>query len=283
MVGECCVASFYHLVDLENCYDMRPLIRDACIELCIKGTIVVSHEGINGTVSGSRDAVDGFFSFLSTDERLSDLQCCKFSSCASNPFEKLKVRLKSEIVKMGVDGVDIQDGCPDVDSSGWEAIVKDDSIVKIDVRNAYEWKLGSFHNSVLPDTEAFWEFPKWFDNWAESNDCPRDKKIAMFCTGGIRCEKAGAYLKQRGYENVLRLRGGVLQYFLDTRNAQGLWHGDCFVFDNRVAVNAESDPSEDLSCVLCDSKLRSDDLCSVNRGQLYCSDCRRHGSVSAVV
>ncbi|MCM1002519.1 oxygen-dependent tRNA uridine(34) hydroxylase TrhO [Wolbachia pipientis] len=263
------IATFYHFVELSNYYDMKDEIKAACDNVGLKGTILLAEEGINATISGERNAIDKTFEFLCSDCRLRDLTW-KESTAEYQPFNKMKVRLKKEIVNLGVSNLDISLRGKYVDPEYWDDFISRPDVLVIDTRNEYEVKLGKFKNAINPHTQCFREFPQWAKSFSEN----KDMKVAMYCTGGIRCEKSTAYMKSLGFNDVYHLKGGVLSYLEKTHNKNGNWEGECFVFDDRIAVNNSLAPSDKIKCIFCSNQVPTDELKSVSRGQVVCSDCK---------
>ena len=243
-----CVAALYHFTRLEDYTNLRDPLQAECDRLEIKGTILLAREGINGTVSGTDTAVSDLLTFLKADPRLADLDH-KESRAEDMPFYRMKVRLKKEIVTMGVDGVDPNDTVGTyVNPEDWNALISDPDVILIDTRNDYEVEIGTFEGAVNPDTQTFREFP----DWVEANRDKLDKpKVAMFCTGGIRCEKASSFMKSNGFDDVYHLKGGILKYLETQPKDTSLWNGDCFVFDQRVAVKHGLEESDYDQCYAC--------------------------------
>ena len=198
------------------------------------GTLLLAQEGINGTIAGHRKGIDVLLAWFEKDARLSNM-VIKESFEVSNPFYRTKVKLKKEIVTMGVEGIDPKQVVGTyVKPADWNDLISDPDVVLVDTRNDYEVEIGTFENAIDPKTTSFRDFP----SWAKKNlDRDKHKKVAMFCTGGIRCEKSTAYLKEQGFEEVYHLQGGILKYLEEVPSEQTLWQGECFVFDNRVAVD----------------------------------------------
>jgi UPF0176 protein len=242
------VAAFYAFAALGNYREIRgPLLR-RCEELGLFGSILLAAEGINGTVSGQKPAVNALLEYLREDPRLADLDA-KWSEAPEIPFYRMKVRLKKEIVTLGVPGVDPRSEVGEyVDPEDWNALISRQDVRLIDTRNDYEYHLGTFEGAEDPGTRSFREFPDWVQ---QNLDPERDRHVAMFCTGGIRCEKATAYLKQQGFEHVYHLQGGILNYLERVGEDGSLWHGDCFVFDNRVTVDHQLAPGNYEVCPAC--------------------------------
>lgn len=263
------VATFYRFIKLSNYYDMKDEIKAACDGLNLKGTILLAEEGINATISGTKNAIHSIFDFLNSDFRLKDLTWKE--SCSSyQPFSKMKVRLKKEIVNLGVNDLDISLRGEYLEPEDWDDFTAQSDVLVIDTRNEYEIKLGRFKNAINPNTQCFRDFPKW----AESLTANKDLKVAMYCTGGIRCEKSTAYMKSLGFKNVYHLKGGILSYLEKNNNKNNMWQGDCFVFDDRVAVDSDLIPSEEIKCIFCANQVSTDELKSVPRGQVVCFNCK---------
>ena len=227
------VAAFYKFVSLPDFEDKKTQIEHVAVQNGIMGTILLASEGINGTVSGPEEGLRALLASIKEDPRLADLEH-KESWAEENPFYRMKVRLKKEIVTLGVEGVSPTKMVGDyVSPEEWNELISDPKVTVIDTRNDYEVAIGTFKNAINPETNSFREFPDWLD--AQKN-LPKDAKIAMFCTGGIRCEKSTSLLKERGYENVFHLDGGILKYLENVPESESMWDGECFVFDQRVSV-----------------------------------------------
>jgi len=242
------VAALYRFVRLDNFAAMRELIHDQMIALEVSGSLLLASEGINGTIAGTREGIDGLLAFLRSDPRLSALEV-KESYCDEPPFKRTRVRLKKEIVTLGVEGIDPQDAVGTyVDPQEWNDLISDPEVTLIDTRNDYEVSIGTFEGAMNPETESFREFPTFVD---EALDPAKHRKVAMFCTGGIRCEKSTALLRKKGFEEVYHLRGGILKYLEQIPADESKWEGDCFVFDARVSVGHELKVGEHLMCFGC--------------------------------
>ncbi|MDZ4151551.1 rhodanese-related sulfurtransferase [Methylicorpusculum sp.] len=228
------VCALYKFVTLEDYQALRlPLLK--CMEAHqIRGTLILAKEGINGTVAGSRDNIDALLVFLRNDPRLKDLDF-KESFSETMPFNRTKVKLKKEIVTMGIEGIDPKQVVGTyVEPSDWNRLLADPELILIDTRNDYEYQVGTFKNAINPKTTNFREFPEFVK---QHLDPAKHKKVAMFCTGGIRCEKSSAYLKEQGFSDVFHLKGGILKYLEQVPDQETLWGGECFVFEDRVPVN----------------------------------------------
>ena len=230
------VAAFYKFVPLDDIEGLQQDLRKMCKASDVLGTILLAHEGINGTIAGPVDDLNSLFEFLDQYPGIENLNK-KISYCNRNPFYRLKVRLKKEIVTLGVEGVDPGKAVGEyIAPECWNELISQPDVRLIDTRNDYEVGLGTFDGAENPATQSFRDFPAW----VEANlDIEKDQKVAMFCTGGIRCEKSTALLKELGYENVYHLEGGILNYLEKVPADESMWQGDCFVFDNRVTVDHE--------------------------------------------
>lgn len=253
------VCALYKFVRLENFEEMRVPLRDFMESKSIKGTILLALEGLNGTVSGTQQHIDELLTYLNSDQRITPISH-KFSWHQEQPFYRTKVKLKKEIVTMGVEGIDPRKTVGTyVAPKDWNALISDPDVTVVDTRNDYEIEIGTFKHAINPNTESFREFPEYV---AKELDPTKHKKVAMFCTGGIRCEKSTAYLKEQGFDEVYHLEGGILKYLEDVPKAESLWEGDCFVFDNRVAVNHDLEKSHYDQCYGCRLPITNDDKAS---------------------
>lgn len=242
------VCALYKFVTLEDHEALRQPLLDLMLEQGVRGTLLLAHEGINGTIAGSREGIDAVLNWLKSDPRLAELDY-KESRDDHNPFYRTKVKLKKEIVTLGVEGVDPKRVVGTyVKPRDWNALISDPEVVLVDTRNDYEVQIGTFKNAINPETETFREFPEYVD---QSLDPNRHKKVAMFCTGGIRCEKSTAFLKEKGFEEVYHLEGGILKYLEEVPEEESLWEGECFVFDNRVSVNHRLEKGQYDQCHAC--------------------------------
>ncbi|MHA6686394.1 oxygen-dependent tRNA uridine(34) hydroxylase TrhO [Mesorhizobium sp. A556] len=253
------VAALYRFCRLERFEELRAPLVAFCGSHGVKGTLLLASEGINGTVAGTEAAIAGLIAYLGAIPEFAGLEV-KFSSADAMPFRRMKVRLKREIVTMGVHGIDPERSAGTyVAPSDWNALITDPDTVVIDTRNGYEVSLGTFQGALDPGTESFREFPAWVEAHREELE---GKKIAMFCTGGIRCEKATAFVKAQGIENVFHLKGGILKYLEEVPAEQSLWEGECFVFDERVSVSHGLVEGEAELCRACRFPLTADDRLS---------------------
>jgi len=244
------IIAFYKFVHLNDLESLKAYLLQKAKELRLMGLILVAHEGINSTISGRTADIDIFKDTLKQMEPFADLEF-KESFAQEFPYHRMKVRIRKEIVTMGFEAIKPTELTGEyVDPEQWNQLMQDPDVLVIDTRNDYEFELGTFKNAVNPNIKKFADLPKWIEQNKEDLNL-KDKKIAMFCTGGIRCEKSTAYLKINGYENVYHLKGGILKYLEDVPIEQSLWQGECFVFDDRVSVLHDLTPSGKTLCRCC--------------------------------
>ena len=255
------VAALYRFVAFDAPEELQPRIQAQCAAGGIKGTILLAHEGINGTVAGNPSDIDALIAFLRDIPGCAELDV-KYSVAKDMPFYRMKVRLKKEIVTLGVEGIDPKREVGTyVQPEDWNALISDPDTVLIDTRNDYEVAIGTFEGAVDPRTKSFSEFPDWFR--AHRAELAAGKtKFAMFCTGGIRCEKSTAFLKAEGIDEVYHLEGGILRYLEHIPEAQSKWQGECFVFDERVSVDHQLELGEMELCHACRRPISQEDKAS---------------------
>ncbi len=242
------VCALYKFVALPDFEKIRQPLFNVMESNQVKGTLLLASEGINGTVAGSRAAIDTLIAWLQSDPRLSDLDY-KESYTDISPFNRTKVKLKKEIVTMGVEGIDPKRVVGTyISPKDWNKLISDPEVLLIDTRNDYEYQVGTFKNAINPNTESFREFPQYIKDHL---DPEKHKKVAMFCTGGIRCEKSTAFLKEQGFDEVYHLKGGILKYLEEVPVQDTLWEGECFVFDERVTVNHHLAKGQYNQCHAC--------------------------------
>ena len=250
------VAALYRFTPFPDPAALRGPLLAACKAAGVKGTLLLAPEGINGTIAGPRAGIDAVLAHVRALPGCAGLRCTE-STAETMPFGRMKVRLKREIVTMGVPGTDPRDIVGTyVPPSDWNALIAAPDVAVIDTRNAYEVAIGSFRGAVDPGTTSFRDFPAW---WEANKHRFHNKRIAMFCTGGIRCEKSTAFLKAQGVEEVYHLEGGVLKYLEEVPRDQSLWHGGCFVFDERVALGHGLEVLDHELCRACRRPLRPSD------------------------
>ena len=258
------VAALYKFVDLADHQALQPHIQSLCDGHDILGTILLAPEGINGTVCGPEQGMAAFLKWLQDDPRFAGISL-KFSFAPEQAFLRMKVRLKREIVTMGNPEIrPAQATGTYVEPADWDALIDDPDVMVIDTRNRYETAIGSFRGAVDPQTDNFREFPAWAAALAAQGEATRPRKLAMFCTGGIRCEKASALMQANGFDEVFHLKGGILKYLEEIPAQDSSWQGECFVFDGRVAVDHKLGQGSYHMCHACrtplsDADMQSDD------------------------
>ncbi|MDB9528711.1 rhodanese-related sulfurtransferase [Oscillatoria sp. CS-180] len=265
------VATFYKFVAVENCEDLRRSLQALCDDYAIRGTILLAPEGLNATVSGLRDNISQILAILKADPRFTDLTV-KFSTAEHHPFGRMKVKIKPEIVTLGQPDIDpTQHVGTYVNPAEWNELIVDPDVVLVDARNDYEVNIGTFHGAINPQTEAFRRLPDYLTTHLNPQ---QHKKVAMFCTGGIRCEKATAYLLKQGFREVYHLKGGILKYLEEVPETESLWEGECFVFDERVAVRHGLEPGSYDLCYACGHPIsETDKATSYYEPGIACPHC----------
>jgi UPF0176 protein len=243
------IASFYKFVAIENCPELQVQLQSYCEAQAIKGTILIATEGINGSICGTIETVNAALAFLRQDPRFADLSHKSATCNGKPPFSKLKIKIKAEIVTLRepLANPSKQVGTY-VAPQDWNDLIQDPEVLVIDTRNAYEVEIGTFRGSINPHTAAFTDFPEYVHQHLNPT---AHRKVAMFCTGGIRCEKATSLLLAKGFAEVYHLEGGILNYLEQIPAAESQWQGDCFVFDERVAVTHNLEPGNYRMCYDC--------------------------------
>jgi UPF0176 protein len=250
------VCAMYKFVTLNDYQEIKQPLLDFMLEHTVRGTLLLANEGINGTVAGTRSDIDALLNYLKKDERLASISY-KESFVQDMPFLRTRVKLKKEIVTMGVEGIDPKRVVGTyVKPKDWNQLISDPDVVLVDTRNDYEYQVGTFKNALNPNTESFRDFPEYVK---QHLDPEKNKKVAMFCTGGIRCEKSTAYLKEQGFEEVYHLEGGILKYLEDVPSDDTLWEGECFVFDERVTVDHDLQKGHYDQCNACRMPITKED------------------------
>lgn len=264
-----------------NLEEEQNFFKNLCNELLIKGTILISREGINGTISGFKENIENFLYSLKTKltsydfSSEEDILEFKFSNSDFIPFSKLKILLKNEVVALQSDIENLDQSLKPINanSATWNDLLNSNNIQLIDTRNDYEFEIGTFSGAINPGIKNFREFKDYLKAAIEKGDLKKEKPCAIFCTGGIRCEKAGIYMRNLGFNEVYQLQGGILKYFEETKNDQKKWIGDCFVFDDRITVNDQLEPGE-VRCIHCHSKIQTnEEKKSVTKARVVCKDC----------
>ncbi|KKJ77366.1 hypothetical protein WH95_06540 [Kiloniella litopenaei] len=265
------VSALYHFAVLEDFESLREPLHKFMLHHDVKGTLLLAREGINGTVASSQEGIDALHAYIRADERLKNV-VTKESYHDEMPFHRTKVKLKKEIVTMGVEGIDPNQIVGTyVKPKDWNELISDPDVVLVDTRNDYEVGIGTFKNAIDPKTATFREFPAYVE---EKLSDAKDKKVAMFCTGGIRCEKSTAYLKEQGFKEVYHLEGGILKYLEEVPEEESLWEGECFVFDSRVAVKHNLEKGIYDQCFACRMPITEEDKQSKHyRKGVSCHHC----------
>ncbi len=250
------ISTFYRFADLPDFRSLADLLRQQLLWREVRGTVLLAAEGVNGTIAGAPAGVNAVLDWIRADPRLAELRA-RESRGGENPFLRTRVKLKKEIVTMGQPGLDPRRMAGTyVEPEQWNQLIDDPAVLVLDTRNRYEVRIGGFENAVDPQTESFREFPAFV---RENLHPERQPKVAMYCTGGIRCEKSTAYLKQLGFEEVYHLRGGILNYLERVPRQESRWRGECFVFDDRVTVDHELRPGSHSQCHACRMPLSAED------------------------
>ncbi|WP_126174395.1 rhodanese-related sulfurtransferase [Altericroceibacterium xinjiangense] len=257
------VAALYRFTRFADCASLRAPLESVCRDHGIRGTLLLAPEGINGTIAGCPDGIAEVLAYIRALPDCADLDV-KMSSASAMPFDRMKVRVKREIVTMGEPEIDPRESAGTyVEPQDWNALIRDPGTIVIDTRNAYEVSIGTFEGAIDPETRSFRDFPGWFrDVREELLGTGKQPRVAMFCTGGIRCEKSTAFLKQEGVEDVYHLKGGILNYLEKVPEEESLWRGECFVFDQRVAIGHGLAPGTHKLCKACGRPLSAQDLTS---------------------
>ena len=277
------ICSLYHLVNLFENHDdkdnafinFKNDLKEFCNINNIKGTVLIAKDGINGTISGLRESIDKILDYLAQKLGVKNLFEAKFSECDFVPFNKMKILIKEEVVSMKSDiSLDLDLKPEDTSSEDWDNLLDENDVQLIDTRNDYEFEIGTFANAINPNIKNFREFKDYLKTAIEENKLDLNKKTAIFCTGGIRCEKAGIYMKNIGFKNVYQLKSGILKYFEETKNKKKKWIGDCFVFDDRITVRDDLIPGN-LRCMHCFDLIKTvEEKRSVTKGRVICNNCQ---------
>ncbi|MEY3333429.1 MAG: hypothetical protein RLZZ176_1729 [Cyanobacteriota bacterium] len=265
------VAALYKFVSLPDYRELQAPLLSFCRLQEIKGTLLLAQEGINGTIAGYRQQIDAVLAFLRADSRFADLEH-KESYTETPPFERMKVRLKKEIVTLGLPEINPNEKVGIyVQPEAWNDLISNPEVTVIDTRNDYEVTIGTFKGAENPQTQTFRDFPQYVKQHLDSS---KQKKVALFCTGGIRCEKASSYLLSQGFEEVYHLKGGILKYLEAVPPEESLWEGECFVFDERVAVDHGLEIGSHELCFCCGHPISDADKSSPKYKEgISCSEC----------
>lgn len=276
------VAALYHFAKIDDPVTVQPNLLKLCLQNSIRGTLLLAHEGINGTIAGPDDGIDNVVSFVKRWKGFEGTEVKFSTSTDGAAFHHMRIKVKSEIVTMGKPGIDPVLGAGTyVNPKDWNALIQRPDVAVIDTRNDYEIHIGKFKGAINPETDTFRDFPAWAEKLVaseggstESSQPP--KALAMYCTGGIRCEKATAYMKQLGVQDVYHLKGGILKYLEEVPPQESLWEGECFVFDERVALRHGLQPGSYTRCFACKMPLSAED-CTAGPGLyeegVFCKHC----------
>ncbi len=266
------VVSFYRFISINNKEEFKKTLESFLKKKIMRGTILISDEGINGSISGTEKDLNRCFKFLKNYLGIKNINP-KINKTDYLPFNKLKIRLKKEIVSLGIGEINVEKFRGKfVKPENWNEIINDDNIKLVDVRNTYEIEVGKFKNSLNPKTNNFREFPYSL----KKMQLKRNDKIALYCTGGIRCEKASSFLKSKGYKNILQLKGGILKYleYIEKNKKKSFWNGECFVFDERVTINKRLQKGGYSQCYGCRRPIQKKDMNSIYyKKGIHCPNC----------
>ena len=271
------ILSFYAFINIADLCQKAAFIKKECEKNKITGLVILAKEGINGTLSGLEKNLHKLMDLLTNEIYVCEMNV-KESFSKIPAFARIKVKIKKEIVTFGVEDISSYKQTGQyIEPSEWNDLISKDDIITIDTRNDYEVRIGSFKGSINPKTRSFREFPKW---WKENKEKIKGKSIAMFCTGGIRCEKSTKYLLKDGVKNVYHLRGGILNYFKSKEKINSLWEGECFVFDQRVSVDEDLNKGKSILCYACRVPLEPKDLISPKYEEgVSCPQCYNNTNI----
>lgn len=266
------VASFYRFLDLDHPETFRSGLRSICEQQQLLGTVLVAGEGFNGSLAGEATAIRAVFAWIEETLGLATPVEARWNDVNEAPFRRLRIRVKKEIVTLGrPDILPHRKSGTYVSGEQWNELIADPNVIVIDTRNHYEYEVGTFPNAVDPQTDSFREFPSFAEQLAETS---KDRPLAMFCTGGIRCEKATALMLELGFDEVYHLQGGILKYLEEMPAEENQWDGECFVFDTRVAVDRDLAEGGYVQCHACRRPLSTEDLASPDyREGVSCPKC----------
>lgn len=266
------VVSFYHFLDVAQPQEFRDALQSNCDEHCLLGTILVASEGFNGTIAGSEESIRAVLDWIEQEFSLPEPVDGRWTNASEAPFRRMRVRLKKEIVTLGRPDILPHEKTGTYVAPGeWNTLLEDPNVIVIDTRNHYEVEVGSFPGAVDPQTDSFRHFPEFAKDLAKTS---RARPLAMFCTGGIRCEKATALMLELGFDEVYHLQGGILRYLEDIPAQQNRWDGECFVFDTRVAVDRDLAEGGYVQCHACRRPLSTEDIESAHyREGISCPHC----------
>jgi len=266
------VASFYRFLDLSDPEDFKNALQGVCDEQSLLGTILVANEGFNGSITGEEESIGHVFAWIEETLDLDSPVEARWNTVSEAPFRRMRVKLKKEIVTLGrPDILPHKRTGTYVSGEKWNELISNPDVVVIDTRNSYEFEVGTFPNAIDPKTDSFREFPEFAQKLAETS---KDRPLAMFCTGGIRCEKATALMLELGFDEVYHLQGGILKYLEEMPAQENQWDGECFVFDTRVAVDRDLAEGGYVQCHACRRPLSSAEMASPDYQEgVSCSKC----------
>ena len=265
-------ATLYAFANIENTESYKKSLLRVCKDNKILGTVLLAKEGVNGTISGAYERIERVIEYIQNWKEINNLEV-KYSNSSQNGFYRMKVKVKKEIVTMGKPKIDPSKSAGEyIDPSEWNNLISNKDVIVIDTRNDYEVSIGKFKNAIDPCTKTFRDFPDWADKLSSAQN--KQKKIAMYCTGGIRCEKATTYMKEKGFNKVYHLRGGILKYLETIPEEKSLWEGDCFVFDQRVSVKHNLKQGSFKQCYACKMPLSEKECLDKNYVKgISCPNC----------
>ena len=257
--NEILVATLYKFFKVDDLVALQDQLYEICNKNNVMGTILIANEGVNGTISAKPREIEKTLISIQKDDRFSEIEI-KYSSTNKQPFHKMRVRLKKEIVTIGLPEINPNKTVGTyVKPEEWNDIISDPDVILIDTRNKFEIKIGSFKNALDPRTTSFRDFPEWVKKFKQDKT-NTNKKIAMYCTGGIRCEKASSLMKEEGFNEVYHLQGGILKYLEQVEKEKSLWEGECFVFDDRVCLTENLEVGSYKMCFACRMPITEDEL-----------------------
>ncbi len=264
------ISGFYKFKKILNIKKNKKIIQAYFINKCIRGTIIISREGINGTISAKKKKLDLTINKIKKTFKFRNFDNINSSKCYYQPFHRGKVKIKKEVVPMGIK-ISKRKPANHVDPIKWNKLIKDKNTFLLDARKPFEYEVGTFQKSINPNVDNFREFPNYLKN------LEKDKIIAMFCTGGIRCEKASVFLEKKGFKNVFQLKGGIINYLKKIKKEESLWKGECYVFDNRVSIKHGLMPGSFLICGGCRKPISPKDKKSKKYEEgVSCPNCHDH-------
>jgi UPF0176 protein len=280
----CALYNLFNFFDKDNeekALSLKTKIKNMCDAFELKGTLLITPEGINGTIAGIHEKIQDFLLKFKNELQINNFKECKFNEAEFVPFEKMKVLIRKEVCSMRSDvNLNLNLTAEDTESDKWDSLLERDDVQLLDTRNDYEYKLGTFKNAIDPNIVNFRDFKDYLKKAIKNKELDPQKPTAIFCTGGIRCEKAGVYMRNIGFNKLYQLKGGILQYFEDTKNTKQKWIGDCFVFDDRITVNDNLEPGN-VRCMNCLEIVDDiEEKRSATKGRVICKKCKGKSSLN---